>query len=359
MDLTKSNSAHTDQITEIKQIHLQDVHQLDQTEYVKTRRPGKQPRLFHSPLFQHIRQYFADSSDPDDVIFVFAPYVKTKTMAKILEGLDNRVVIVTSWKPADIPGGSSELSLYPYCRERGYALYANNHIHLKAYSVGLSDAIMASGNVSARGMMPGGNHEIGTRITLSNEDRLFLETIRAESRAVDDRVYDAMKSWADANPPHRAETPNLDDIVPIREKDDFLVSALPMTRSVENLASGYARIASGTTPSDDPEVAACVFHDLANYCIKPGLSEHEFRQALSERFFAHPFVQKIDEFIAPYAHFGEIKEWIHNNCTDVPVPSRRELTGNVQVLLEWFVELGSGAYVVDVPGARSQRIRKV
>ena len=290
---------------------------------------------------------------------MFAPYIKTKTMAHILEGLDCRVVIVTSWKPADVQNGASELSLYPYCQERGYALYVNDCIHLKAYSVSLADAILASGNVSVRGMMPGGNHEIGTRVILSNEDRLFLETIRAESRAVDDRVYDAMKSWADANPPRRAETPNLGDIVPIRKKNDFLVSALPMTRSVEDLESGYARIASGTTPSDDPEVAACVFHDLANYGIEPGLSEHEFKRALSGKFFAHPFVQKIDEFIAPYAHFGEIKKWIHDSCTDVPVPSRRELTGNVQVLLEWFVELGSGAYVVDVPGRYSQRICKV
>ena len=54
-----------------------------------------------------------------------------------------------------------------------------------------------------------------------------------------------------------------------------------------------------------------------------------------------------------------MKEWVQDNCTDVPVPSRRELTGNVQVLLEWFVALGDGRYVVDVPGAHSQRIRKL
>ena len=42
-----------------------------------------------------------------------------------------------------------------------------------------------------------------------------------------------------------------------------------------------------------------------------------------------------------------------------PFPSRRELTGNVQVLLEWFVALGSGRYEVDVPGRRSQRIRRL
>ena len=259
----------------------------------------------------------------------------------------------------DIQIGSSDLSLYPYCRKHEIALYVNRDLHLKVYSAGLDSAILATGNVSHRGLMPGGNHEAGTLLEyLTNEDRLFFERIRRESRLVNDAMYEKLKRWIEANP---ADSPNpidLEDVVPVPKKDDFLISALPMTCSVDDLVSGYARMASGSAPSDDPEITACVFHDLANYDIQPRLSEHEFRQVLSEKFFAHPFIQKIDEFISPNAYFGGIKKWIQNNCTDVPVPSRRELTGNVQVLLEWFVGLGDGAYIVDVPGARSQRIRK-
>ena len=104
---------------------------------------------------------------------------------------------------------------------------------------------------------------------------------------------------------------------------------------------------------------ACIIHDLVNYDIDPGLGDEDFLQILTAAFFVHPFIQKIDEFISPEAYFGRIKEWIQNNCTDVPVPSRRELTGNVQVLLEWFVALGDGSYMVDVSGRHSQRIRNV
>ena len=172
-------------------------------------------------------------------------------------------------------------------------------------------------------------------------------------------MYEKLKGWIGANLADHPNPVDLEDVVPVPKKDDFLISALPMTRSVDDLASGYARMSSGNAPSDDPEIAACVFHDLANYGIEPGLPEREFRQTLSGKFFAHPFTQKIDEFISPEAYFGGIKEWIQDNCTDVPVPSRRELTGNVQVLLEWFVELGNGAYVVDVPGRHSQRISKL
>ena len=250
--------------------------------------------------------------------------------------------------------------MYPYCRERGIALYVNNNMHIKVYSTGLDSAVLATGNVSHRGLMPGGNHEAGTLLErLTNRDRLFFERIRREARIVNDTMYEKLKRWIVANPADSSEQVDLEDVVPAPKKDDFLISALPMTRSVDELVAGYAKISSDEMPSDNPETAGCIFHDLANYDIETGLSEAEFVQRLTSRFFAHPFIQRIDKFINPEAYFGRIKEWVQNNCTDVPIPSRRELTGNVQVLLEWFVKLGGGIYVVDVPGARSERIRKV
>ena len=233
-------------------------------------------------------------------------------------------------------------------------------MHLKVYSANFDSAILATGNVSRRGLLPGGNHEAGTLLGhLANEDRLFFEKIRQEARLVDGVMYEKIKSWIEANEVKLPEQVELEDIMPAPKKDDFLISALPMTRSVDELVAGYAQISLGQVPADDPETAGCIFHDLANYDIETGLPEEEFVRRLITGFFAHPFIQRIDEFIAPEAYFGRIKEWIQCNCTDVPVPSRRELTGNVQVLLEWFVRLGGGRYLVDVPGARSQRIRKV
>ena len=233
-------------------------------------------------------------------------------------------------------------------------------MHLKVYSAGLDSAVLATGNVSHRGLMPGGNHEAGTLLErLTNEDRLFFERIRREARLANDVMYGKLKRWIEINPIDSPKQVDLEDVVPAPKKDNFLISALPMTRSVDELVAGYTRISSDEMPSDNPETVGCIFHDLANYDIGTGLSEAEFVQRLTSRFFAHPFIQRIDEFINPEAYFGRIKEWVQNNCTDVPVPSRRELTGNVQVLLEWFVELGDGRYVVDVPGARSQRIRKI
>ena len=315
--------------------------------------------LYHSPLFVHVREYFR-ASHPDDTIFLFVPYIKTSVLESLLEGIPNKMVIVTTWEPRDIQVGSSELSLYPFCQRHGITLYVSSGLHLKVYSVGLVSAILGTGNVSRRGLLPDGNYEAAAKLDrLTIADQLFFERIRMNARLVDDIMYEELVEWNKSNPSSLPKPPALSNVITSNSKDNFSVSALPMTRSVNELIIGYTRICAGGEPSEDPETAACIIHDLVNYNIESDLSEDEFRDVLSDRFFAHPFILRMDELINQGAHFGRIKKWIQDNCTDVPVPSRRELTGNVQVLLEWFVSLGKGRYVKDIPGKHSERLRKI
>ena len=293
----------------------------------------------------------------NDTLFLFVPYIKTDVLENLLEGISNKMVIVTTWEPGDIQVESSELSLYPFCQSRNIALYVSQGLHLKAYPVGLSSAILATGNVSRRGLLPSGNYEAATKLDLTVNDQIFFRRILRKARLVDDAMYGELVAWSEANCTNLPDLPTLSGVISPQGKDDFSVSALPMTQSVDELVAGYRMISAGRRPPEDSETTACIIHDLVNYDIDPGLGDEEFVQNLTATFFAHPFIQRIDEFISPEAYFGRIKEWIQDNCTDVPVPSRRELTGNVQVLLEWFVALGGGSYMVDVPGRHSQRIR--
>lgn len=316
--------------------------------------------LLHSPLFDNIRKYFVNEGTSQKTIFIFAPYIQSNTLSMLLNEADCNVVVVTSWKPKDLLSGASDISVYELLKKYNISLYVNNNLHLKLYSINLTSAILATGNVSQRGLLENGNYELGVKIERLNiKDRLFLENIRQESRLVDEPMYDALSKWITENKQKPTIETHLQDIVPTFNNNPFLISALPMTHSVEELIAGYIQINNGKEPSTDTEISACIFHDLTNYNIKLGMTETDLRQKITDAFFAHPFIQKIDEFISPEAYFGRIKEWVQANCTDVPVPSRRELTGNVQVLLEWFVRLGNGVYKVDIPGSRSQRIRKI
>ena len=315
--------------------------------------------LIHSPLFDSVKDYL-NSSDHHDIVYVIVPYIKTAILENLIDEITCKIVIITNWETQNLLKGSSELELYPFCKKRNITLYINNKIHLKVYSVGFESAIVATGNISQRGLMPEGNHECGVCVEkLSNNDVLYFEKIRNEAILITDKIYEKLLDWYKKQPKEQTEQNEFDKFVTLPIKDHFLISALPMTEDVFELVKEYEKLNSGLESSSDQETRSCVFHDLTNYNIELGLSKEEFLKTLKIQFFKHPFIQKIDEFIDPEAYFGRIKEWIQNNCTDVPIPSRRELTGNVQVLYEWFEKLGDGKYMVDIPGEHSQRIRKI
>lgn len=311
-----------------------------------------------SPLFEKIRTYF-EGSKKDDEIFIFVPYIKSKILEELLEGIHNRITIITTWHINDLIRGSSELELYDFCKKREIYLYINQDIHLKVYSVNLNTGIIASGNISTRGLMEEDRFEAGIISgKFSIEDRLYLQNIKNKAEFVNEQVFQKyLKRYEECK--EKAHPINdFKDPPSIPKKEDFLISALPMTKNIDELIKGYIKMNSQKVPSDNQEIMNCIYHDLTNYNIKQGLSKEEFIAKLKVEFFAHPFTQKIDEFIDPEAYFGRVKEWIQNNCTNVPIPSRRELTGNVQVLYEWFVKLGDGKYAMDTPN-HSQRLYKV
>jgi len=316
-------------------------------------------KLLKSPLFDKIKTYITQG-EKDTRIFLYVPYIKTKILERLLKGIQNQITIITTWHINDLVSGSSELKLYQFCIDNDIALYIHNKIHLKVYSVNLESAIVASGNISHNGLMEGGNYEAGVLVNeLEISDRMYLEKIKREAIFVDDDNYQIYLEEYEKAKKQVPEQIDFEDPKITPQKDYFLKSALPMTRNINDLIKGYQKINEGSKPSESSEIAACVYHDLVNYKIETGLSENEFIKKLKTQFFAHPFILKIDEFINPEAYFGRIKEWIHDNCTDVPLPRRWELTENVQAVYDWFEKLGDGKYIIDVPGTRSQRITKV
>ena len=112
-------------------------------------------------MFDAIRSYFEEHDSGHGTIFVFVPYIKTNVPAKLLDGFQNRIVVVTAWEPSDIQSGSSELKLYPFCKRNRITPYVGSGLHLKAYSANLNRSILAIGNVSCHGLLPRGNYEAG------------------------------------------------------------------------------------------------------------------------------------------------------------------------------------------------------
>ena len=323
-------------------------------------------KLLQPPLLENIRNYLLQA-DENQQIFLYVPYIKVEILKKLVDGIKN-VTIITTWKIRDLKFGSSELKLYPFCKEHNYELYIHKTIHLKVYSVELKSAIVATGNIS-HGGLEGGNQECGVLVNeLSSSDRMFLEEIKTNTVKIDDYIFDKISEKYDALSSDLPDKVENIDLVEEPKKDEFFKrSDLPMTRSVDDLIKGYENKKLELNYSEDEETNACIEHDLKTYEIEPNLSKEEFEKKLKHNFLTHPFTKKIDEIIeagdySGGAGWGTVRKWIRDHCTDVPLPRLWDLTKNTQTLYHWFEKLGNTddySYVVDVPGSRSERISKI
>jgi hypothetical protein len=284
---------------------------------------------------------------------IFAPYIKYETLQELLSHTNYCKYIVVRWEPKDLQEGASDLEVYELCKQKGITLYRNNRLHLKLF-VEETTAILTTANLSKRAISNAEtenyNYELGTLEELTFEDRLYLENIVTESQLIDDNLYEEIQKQLETD-----EIPKDFHFETKPNHKDFLLSALPMTESIETLIHYYKnKYAPNITELE------CLIHDLSTYKIQPGLKEEEFIQRLTENFFKHPFisafVKEID--IQKEMYFGTVRKWIANHCSNVPLPRPYEVTKNVQILYHWIETLSNGKYKVDVPGSHSERIRK-
>jgi hypothetical protein len=304
-------------------------------------------------LLPKLKEYISNSQG----LFIFSPYIKLETLKALIEGQENVKAVFVRWETKDLILGASDLEIYPYIKEKGITLYRNSRLHLKAYLDEYKNCFLTSANISSRALnLPphsNYNYEIGTVVKeLGIEDRLYFSIIESDSILITDNIYKQLREQLQEK---KNKFPGEEEFHFKFEAPDknFLISALPMTYSIETLY----RIYEDKEFVNDLELN-CALHDLALYKIPLGLPSNEFRLKLTEAFFYHSFVKYFLQNLESTGeiYFGAAKDWIHKNCTDVPTPRKWEITENIQILYKWIVKLGNGKYKVDVPGSHSERL---
>jgi hypothetical protein len=311
------------------------------------------PKIYFDNLSHVLRRHFASAEYSVDIL---VPYVQVDAADEILREVarETATSLVTTWKLADILAGASSLELYPYVKERNGFLFLNQRLHLKTYLVDRRIALTGSANTtkSGLGIAGAGNHETLVAVEAAAPAYLkFLENIKQSSVLVTDALYEKFLAALDGLA--RADLSVLELLQAeldrdLAVRDHFLISELPMTRTLEDLFEWQKH---GTLAGLDEERRQNACHDMVNYGLADGGfdSEREFLEELKTRFFRHPFIDALCAFVDRPRRFGEIKAWVQNTCTNVPVPSRRDLTGNVQVLYEWLKTLGADRFRVRRP----------
>jgi len=322
--------------------------------------------LLQSPLFDKIKSYLTDAKDNEKIV-LYVPYIKTKILEQLIEGVHNEMEIITNWKESNLLQGSSELELYPFCKKNNITLYSHDKIHLKVYSINLDSAIICSGNISERGLNPDkkfeGNYEIATIVNpLSIEDRLYLEKIKHEAVWINDEKYEQYLEWY--NNHQKPEKIKIEKIKITPTKDNYSIDVLPWTENVLDLVEGYDRISKKMEPSDDKYASKCIIRDLSNYEIELGLTQEEFLKKIKFQFLNHPFMKKIIEILderGGEVYYGELRRVLERKIiTDVPPPDRQDVDICLRIIYDWFRDLGDGQYGWDTPKGQhhSQRLWK-
>ncbi len=304
-------------------------------------------------FFSYIKNYVSSECYE---LMIISPYIKVKVLEKLLDNVKaKKITVITTWKLRDMQFGSSDIELYKFCEKEGINLHLNQKIHLKVIIRDCDSCIMGSANISNNGLALVDNHnyELINKIDKLDDSSIsYFKKILDEAILVTEEIYEQFKE----------DLKNLPKLEKIKEpiiknpKKDFLISTLPMSYSIDD----FFKIYSNNFKGSSRERIACAIHDAELYNVPENLSENEFVSHLKRKFFKSPFVSELLKFInEEERYFGRVKKWIQDNCTNVPIPSRRNLTGNIQVLYKWIEKLSDGLYEVDIPGKHSQRIRRV
>ena len=305
-------------------------------------------------------------------ITIFCPYIKATTLKTLLDSpYMNCDQIIVRWAPNDLAMGSSDLEIYDICKERNITLYINNRIHLKLYTNNFDDALLGSANISERAISENENnfnYEICTYVkSISRNDRIYLYRIINESILVTDEIYKAIEGQIpDITPDLENKSFKLEEFS--NNSTDFLITKLPMIDNPELFWELY----SGEIEIESQEQENCYCHDLSLYKINPlERDKKDFFDNLTNNFFELPFIisflEEVDNSSRTTKHgekrnglqFGAVRKWFSNNTTSVPSPRPFELTHNVKILYAWIESLSNGRYIVNIPGAHSQVIKKV
>lgn len=289
-------------------------------------------------------------------IEIFCPFIKYDTLKKIIDRRPTISRIISRWDPNEILNGASDIEVYQICKEYGIDFYINKRVHLKATIRERELVFHSSANLTSRGLnitsSNNHNHELSTILKIQGlKDLVHFEKIVQESIFVTDEVYQLMSDFLTKVD---YQVNEIDPFPIFEEMKKFYISQLPTSSDLEVLYGIYSN-----RKGDYSEIEInCAVHDLAIYKIAEHLGYNNFKKELGDSFFKHPFIIGLMNELNSegFIYFGRVKEWLQDNCEDVPVPKRRELTEVTKILYHWVEILGEGMYEVDRP-KHSQRIR--
>ena len=289
-------------------------------------------------LLSGIKEIAANSIDA----ILYSPYIRVSKLKEIFTKKGQLEAIVVRWGKDDLlsDGAITDFEpLFDFCRDNEIKLYHNNQIHLKVLLTPVNGLFLGSSNFTNKGMGEEDfNLELGAHVNqIKLEDEIYLNSIIRDAEYVTEDYFNQLKRWVEENKEEYKKrndfTPKSD--FPESQEKYFFLSQLPMTEYPEKFIQAINELKT----SDKCEDHDFVIHDMSTY----NLNFKSFNQdLLKERFNVHPFILALKDFIKTTSYssirYGQLTEWLSENCSDRPNPRRWEIKneGYANVLYNWI-----------------------
>ena len=220
-------------------------------------------------------------------------------------------------------------------RKKNIPLYVNQEIHLKLYVFDSNVAFSTSGNLTLRGFgySEKSNIEVGSFVHLTREDWSRIYELIAESKQVDENLYQSYKRYLRACP--KVPVPSIPPPDLALARKIYTISSLPASETPGQLATYYFSPDATEIAPDEMRRAA---HDVVIFGLPRELNKTEFNRRLGDSFRKTPFVVEFVELLKTHKsmRFGAVNDWIHESCEDVPLPYRWEIKENTRIFYNWL-----------------------
>jgi len=299
--------------------------------------------LVWSPVKDFLK---AQLSQSDTLLTIIAPFIQLDALKDLLSVANNYkdLNIVTRWRAEDIISGVSDIEIYPFLKENQINLFYHNNIHLKLYVFNSNSAFASSANITKKGLGDTKvyNIEIGSLVDITLNDWYQIHKLLNESTLITNAIYETAKKYADDNKRIPPPLPKL--VLEDPKAKDFSLKALPKTETPTGLYEFYK---STSRSEQNNENIKNAIHDLVIYKIDNGLSEQEFYTTLGNNFRNQAFTKAAVLFIKTKCEerkderkngvrFGEMAQWLQDNCSDSPMPYRAEIKIDTRMLYNWL-----------------------
>lgn len=283
----------------------------------------------------------------ESLLTIIAPFIQLNALTELLSVAQDLkdLNIITRWRAEDIISGVSDIEIYPYLKEKGIKLFYHERIHLKLYVFNSNSAFSSSANITNKGLgdtTTDYNVEIGALVEITDQDWLQIHRLLLESIQVTDTVYEVAKNYVNDNKRILPPLPKLIFVDP--NAKPFSLKSLPKTESPAQLYDFYE---NNKSKSFDKEFIKRGIHDLILYKVNDGLTKEEFYKTLSNNFLNQDFIKAVIQFIKTKCEerknerkngvrFGEMTQWLQENCSDSPMPFRSEIKTDTRMLYNWL-----------------------